>query len=478
MKSFRQGLPLLLVGLILISAETLFSQVIPQRFSYQGIARNASGAALSNTPVDVRISILNGSVLGSTVYIEEHKTVTNAFGLFTLQIGGGQVQLGNFSTVRWSGDLKFLKVEIKLDDEGGYQALGTTLLMSVPYALAAPKPDNMELNDLVDVDAEQPRIGESLLWDGTAWTPGGAAATVQVSPRLSGVGTAGNPLDIARQGATFAQVLKWNGTTWEPGDDEGEDLLPGPGIDIINKEITHAMHTGDVSGVVNLTVTGLRGNSIVPIPPTTGQVLKYVEGQGWTPSTDNSLVLIAGNGLEITGSTIRNIVWNVNGDNIYRVQGNVGIGTGSPAQQLQITKNFQLGGAFMPGGNAGIVGQILTSDGPNNDPLWKYPNDVVKNVGWSLTGNAGTSTATNFLGTTDNTSLLIKTNGVERIRVGTDGNVGIGETTPGAKLEVGSGDIYVNGSANGVILKAPNGNCWRITVNNDGTLSTTNVSCP
>lgn len=37
---------------------------------------------------------------------------------------------------------------------------------------------------------------------------------------------------------------------------------------------------------------------------------------------------------------------------------------------------------------------------------------------WSLTGNAGTNTSTNFLGTTDNNDLIIKTNNYERMRIG------------------------------------------------------------
>jgi len=45
---------------------------------------------------------------------------------------------------------------------------------------------------------------------------------------------------------------------------------------------------------------------------------------------------------------------------------------------------------------------------------------------WSLEGNAGTSVATNFLGTTDNTSMSFKTNDIERVRVDSDGTVGIG----------------------------------------------------
>lgn len=47
-------------------------------------------------------------------------------------------------------------------------------------------------------------------------------------------------------------------------------------------------------------------------------------------------------------------------------------------------------------------------------------------AGWGLLGNAGTNVATNFLGTTDNTSVGIRTDNVERMRVSYNGNVSIG----------------------------------------------------
>lgn len=59
---------------------------------------------------------------------------------------------------------------------------------------------------------------------------------------------------------------------------------------------------------------------------------------------------------------------------------------------------------------------------------------------WSLTGNAGTTAGTNFLGTTDAQGLAFKTNNVERIRIASTGNVGIGTTAPSASLHV-NGDM-------------------------------------
>src|SRR6266851_9955684 len=58
---------------------------------------------------------------------------------------------------------------------------------------------------------------------------------------------------------------------------------------------------------------------------------------------------------------------------------------------------------------------------------------------WALIGNAGTSPPENFLGTTDNQPLAIKTNGTEAMRIDSNGNVGIGTASPGGKLHLISG---------------------------------------
>jgi len=67
-------------------------------------------------------------------------------------------------------------------------------------------------------------------------------------------------------------------------------------------------------------------------------------------------------------------------------------------------------------------------------------NNSVNGNAWLQTGNAGTSPANNFVGTTDNQGLSVRTNNTERIRVEASGNVGIGTSTPSASaaLEVSS----------------------------------------
>ena len=83
----------------------------PQALNYQAIARDPQGQPMSNQPVQVVFSILDGSVNGIPIYIEKQNATTNAFGIFILAIGLGNPQIGTFSGINWSSGTKFLKVE-------------------------------------------------------------------------------------------------------------------------------------------------------------------------------------------------------------------------------------------------------------------------------------------------------------------------------------------------------------------------------
>lgn len=56
--------------------------------------------------------------------------------------------------------------------------------------------------------------------------------------------------------------------------------------------------------------------------------------------------------------------------------------------------------------------------------------------------------------------------------------VGIGTITPKSKLQVHGGDVYIEDVASGVIMKSPNGNCWRMTVDNSGQPVFSPITCP
>ncbi len=63
------------------------------------------------------------------------------------------------------------------------------------------------------------------------------------------------------------------------------------------------------------------------------------------------------------------------------------------------------------------AGGVLTTDASGN-LSWVAPSSTTETdpTAWKLTGNSGTTAGTNFLGTTDNQSLVIKTNSTEAAR--------------------------------------------------------------
>lgn len=109
----------------------------PQKFNYQAIARNAAGDVLPHQPISVEISIWDSLVNGTILYQEVDTTTTNQFGLFTVAVGTGQVQVGMFSAINWATGSKYMQVAF--DPTGGtnFDNMGTTQLLSVPYALYA-----------------------------------------------------------------------------------------------------------------------------------------------------------------------------------------------------------------------------------------------------------------------------------------------------------------------------------------------------
>jgi hypothetical protein len=110
---------------------------VPQGMSYQAVVRNSSNNLIVNTNVGVRISIVQGSSIGTPVYVETQNVTTNLNGLMSLTVGAGSVVTGNFSTINWGDGPYFIKTET--DPEGGtnYTISGVQQLLSVPYALYA-----------------------------------------------------------------------------------------------------------------------------------------------------------------------------------------------------------------------------------------------------------------------------------------------------------------------------------------------------
>jgi hypothetical protein len=123
-----------------------------------------------------------------------------------------------------------------------------------------------------------------------------------------------------------------------------------------------------------------------------------------------------------------------------------------------------------------------STNGSNNTAVGKSAQFGANNLSFA------TAIGANAVVSTSNTVVLGRSFDTAKIpgklevsgAVTTGGNVGVGTgtTTPAARLQVSGGDVYVSTIGAGVILRSPNGNCFRLNVNDAGALSAAAVTCP
>lgn len=133
----------LILGFCLAILTFAQAQIPPQAFNYSAVARNAAGQPIATATIGIQISILKSSTLGQVMYAENHFVNTDAFGLFNLIVGGGAVQSGSMNLIDWSIDDYYLKVGMDASGGTNFLTMGTTQLLSVPYALHAATADSI-----------------------------------------------------------------------------------------------------------------------------------------------------------------------------------------------------------------------------------------------------------------------------------------------------------------------------------------------
>ena len=217
--------------------------------------------------------------------------------------------------------------------------------------------------------------------------------------------------------------------------------------------------SGATSGYVGFSPAAAAGSTTYTLPAvdgTSGQALT-TNGSGtlsWgIPTTTNTLtssvntITSTVNGVSANAPAV-NSVSNSSSTNTLTTTVNGVAGTGvniintnalsSSANTLTSTVNgVASSGANIINTNAtSLSGTNLTTtvNGVASTALDLTP--AITSKAWSLTGNSGTSYATNFLGTTDNKSLRIKTNNNARMIIDSVGNVGIGTASPTNALHV------------------------------------------
>ena len=131
MKTFYAILCLAIASLTQLQAQA------PQGFNYQATVRNSAGNLIVNTNVYFKINVIQGSLTAVPVFTETHYVPTDDLGQVNLVIGQGTANTGTFSELDWSLGSYYLGIELDTDTGNGYVAMGTTQLLSVPYAMYA-----------------------------------------------------------------------------------------------------------------------------------------------------------------------------------------------------------------------------------------------------------------------------------------------------------------------------------------------------
>lgn len=162
---------------IAIASLTQLQAQAPQGFNYQATVRNSSGDLIVNTNVYFKFNVIQGSQTSIPVFTELHYVPTDDLGQVNLVIGQGTSTTGTFSELDWSLGSYYLGIE--LDTGNGYVAMGTTQLLSVPYALYAQNSGNSTLTtpNLQSVLAENNSAGQQQIKNLLDPTDGSDAVT-------------------------------------------------------------------------------------------------------------------------------------------------------------------------------------------------------------------------------------------------------------------------------------------------------------
>ncbi len=188
------------------------------------------------------------------------------------------------------------------------------------------------------------------------------------APVTSGVTTCGGVLTNYVQKWTGAQLC--NSIIFDNGTNVGiNTTTPSNKLAVVGGNISWGTSSevsllqNDQGGSIEL-----GGQNGLANPITNG--MPYIDfhfGTGSAQDYNARIINAANNRIDVTTSS--GGVLSVNGTNI-------GVGTTSPAQRLDVAGNVRFSGALMPAGNAGTSGQILTSQGPGLAPVWQTPASI------------------------------------------------------------------------------------------------------
>lgn len=166
--------------------------------------------------------------------------------------------------------------------------------------------------------------------------------------------------------------------------------------------------------------------------------------------------------------------WSDTSNNIYFRTGNVGIGTNNPKSSLEIKSSDRRGSQILITGDSPVFrfGDTTYSNNGVTIGVAADSNDLIPRSGQGdlVFTNEAYGTGGGYIFGTDVPSQAC-------VKITDDCKVGIGTDAPVSKLDVKGGDVNIEDIGSGVIMKSPDGQCWRMTVSDIGQPVITSINC-
>jgi hypothetical protein len=250
-----------IVAILLLSVSGIFAQ-FPHAINFQAIARDANGDVMVSTPIQIRLTIIDGSATGTEVYQELRALTTNDYGSFSFQIGrnANYVTIGTFDAIDWNTVQKFLKIDYDPTNQFNWAlTLGTIEFVAVPYALSA--------ETVSFIDASNAQDGDVLVYNSVTgmFEPqqiAGTNYTAGTGISISGT-TISNTGDLSNTNEIQTLSLSGNSLSISSGNSvtlpTGTTYTAGTGISISGTTISN---TGDLSNTNEIQTLSLSNNSL------------------------------------------------------------------------------------------------------------------------------------------------------------------------------------------------------------------------
>jgi uncharacterized protein (TIGR02145 family) len=210
------------------------------------------------------------------VYTETFAPTTNAYGLVNLEIGSG-TSTDDFTTIDWANGPYFMETAVDVTGGTSYSVMGTSQLMSVPYALYAKTSGN----------GAGPIGPQGAAGNDGATGPQGPIGLTGLAGNDGAVGATG-ATGLLSSGTAAGNTPYWDGSQWVVNNSNIHNNGAGVGIGTTTPNASAKIEIASTTqGFLPPRMTTAQRNAIVSpaigliIYNTTTTCLNFYIGSGW-----------------------------------------------------------------------------------------------------------------------------------------------------------------------------------------------------